>query len=376
MMKQWIAGAVVAVVSAGAFAQEPKRGPEEKVVFEKRAFPFEAEVSVERLNVRMFPKADQTSVIVSILGLGEKVTVVGEREDFYQILPVKGCTAWIFGKNVKRDGAAGTVTAHAVPVRMDSRVNAEALCTVNEGETVKIVAEHMGWYKIEAPNAVKYFVGKKYVRPGKALEPVVAAPAVKDEVKKAATPAASGGDAEARQKIALADALLDEQKKLIDALRLDEVDFAEVVSNFEGAQAAAQSASVKAEAERGLKKYKDLQLMWMTYKLNKANEEKRLAEERAKVQRVEQVKPKEWVLTGYVDTCGAFLNRPGTHKLVMGGKIVGFLRVKEGDDKMKDRLNDFYQKYVGVNGVVIKNPEGWDGYSVVVVDEIVGLTKE
>src|SRR5262245_43948873 len=113
-MKQWIAGALMAVVSAGAFAQDAKRGPEEKVVFEKRAFPFEGEVSVERLNVRMVPKADQTSVIVSILGLGEKVTVVGEREDFYQILPVKGCTAWIFGKNVKRDGPTGTVTANAV----------------------------------------------------------------------------------------------------------------------------------------------------------------------------------------------------------------------------------------------------------------------
>jgi len=369
MMKPWIVGVVMAAVAAGASAQEQKVG------FEKRAFPFEGEVSVERLNVRMFPKADQTSVIVSILGLGEKVTVVGEREDFFQILPVKGCTAWIFSKNVKRDGAAGTVTANAVPVRMDSRVNAETLCTVSEGEVVKVLSEHMGWYKIEAPNAVKYFVGRKYVKPGKSLE--VATPFVKSEAKKAVEPAvAADGDAEARQKIALADALLDEQKKLIDALRLDEVDFAGVVGNFEGAQAVARNESVRAEAERGLKKYKDLHLMWVTYKLKRAEADAELARKRTEVKKVEETKPKAWAMTGYVDTCGAFLNRPGTHKLVMGGKIVGFLRVKDGDEKMIHRLNDHYQKYVGVNGVEIKNPQGWDGYTVIVVDDIVPLTKE
>jgi hypothetical protein len=60
----------------------------------------------------------------------------------------------------------------------------------------------------------------------------------------------------------------------------------------------------------------------------------------------------------------------------MGGKIICFLRPKEGDDKMITQLNDHYQKYVGVNGILIKNPDGWEGYSVVVVDEIVPLQKE
>jgi hypothetical protein len=37
---------------------------------------------------------------------------------------------------------------------------------------------------------------------------------------------------------------------------------------------------------------------------------------------------------------------------------------------MVTRLNDNFQKYVGIRGVVIKNPEGWEGYSVVVADEV------
>ena len=79
---------------------------------------------------------------------------------------------------------------------------------------------------------------------------------------------------------------------------------------------------------------------------------------------------KGYVLSGFVDTTGLLWKRPGTHKLVIGGKIVCFLRIKEGDERMLSRLNDCYQKYVGVNGTVIKNPDGWDGYSVIMVEEI------
>lgn len=382
MMRKWWLGTVLAAVSASASAQQDVGGKagEQKVAFEKRAFPFEAEVSAERLNVRLFPKTDQTSVIVSVLSAGEKVTVVGEREDFFQILPVRGCTAWIFGRNVQREGDKGVVTADDVPVRMDSRVNADVLCTLKQGDTVKILSEHMGWYKIEAPAQVKYYVGKKYVRPGKELAPVAAVAGADEAAPRKGSEArvpAAGGDADARQKLAQADQLLEEQRRRIDAQNLDEVDFGGVVAAYEGALAAAQSPALRAEAERGLKRYKELHLIWMTHRARKVEEELRLAREREKLTRKPEEPPaRTFALSGYVDTCGLLWKRPGTHKLVMGGKIVGFLRVKDGDDKMLARLNDLYQKYVGVNGVVLKNPEGWDGYSVVIVDEIVPLTQD
>ena len=37
---------------------------------------------------------------------------------------------------------------------------------------------------------------------------------------------------------------------------------------------------------------------------------------------------------GYIDTTGVLFKRPGTHKLIMGGRIVCFLRVKDGDEKI------------------------------------------
>src|SRR5258706_725043 len=162
-MTKWLLSvAALAVMSAVGFAQDVKGG-EEKVAFEKKSFPFEGEVSVERLNVRMFPKNDQTSIITSVLGLGEKVTVLAEKDEYFQILPPKGSQVWVTSKNVKREGEVGTATANEIPVRLDSRVNADVLCTLKEGETVKVLGEHMGWLKVEAPAGVKYYVGKKYV---------------------------------------------------------------------------------------------------------------------------------------------------------------------------------------------------------------------
>ena len=94
MKKLWPV-AVLAFFVASASAQETDDTGTAKVVFEKKvAYPFEGEVAASRLNVRMFPKANAGSIIASVLPLGAKVTVVGERESFYQILAPRGCTAW------------------------------------------------------------------------------------------------------------------------------------------------------------------------------------------------------------------------------------------------------------------------------------------
>src|SRR5579863_4316152 len=91
MMKGLFTGVALAVLAANAWSQDVKSG-QEKVAFEKKSYPYEGEVTVERLNVRMFPKNDQTSIITSVLGLGEKVTVVAEKDEYFQILPPKGST--------------------------------------------------------------------------------------------------------------------------------------------------------------------------------------------------------------------------------------------------------------------------------------------
>ena len=376
-MKKWLIAAVaMAVMSSGGYAQDAKSG-QEKTSFEKRSFPFEGDVTVERLNVRMFPKGDQNSIITSVLGLGDKVTVVAEKDEYYQILPPKGSTVFVTAKNIKREGDKGTATTAEVPVRLDSRVNADVLCTLKEGEAVKVSGEHMGWLKIEAPAAVKYYVGKKYVHVGS--EAMTLAPAVPKDggpKKAAAAPLAGGSDVEAKELLENARRELDRQDKLLASKQLEQVDFTEVVKNYEGAKSKAQTEAVRAEAERGLERYRDINRVWETTKFQYEQRRKDDALKAAEV--AEKVKAEKPVsqFQGYLDTTGILFKRPGTHKLVMGGRIICFLRIKEGDEKMLTRLNDGYQRFVGINGTVIANPDGWDGYKVVVVEELIKLDKD
>ncbi len=375
MKKEWLAIlAISAVLPAGVAAQEAKKASgQDQTAFEKRSYPFEGEISVERLNVRLFPKADGASINTSVLGLGEKVTVVGEKDDYFQVLPPKGSTAWVFGRNVRREGDKAVTNAADVPVRLDSRVNADVLCTLKEGESVKVVAEHMGWFKIEAPAAVKYFIGKKYVRGGKEADASVANVAAKKDESARRTPKADGEDAEALATLAVADSFLDEESRKINEKRLEQVDFTRVVSAYESAIGQAKTASVKARAESGLKRYRDISLIWESTKAQIAAQKALHDAKIAELSKPVKEEPKGPLMQGYIDTTGILFKRPGTHKLVMGGKIVCFLRIKDGDEKMLTRFNDFYGKLIGVNGTLIKNPEGWEGYSVVVVDEIVTL---
>lgn len=379
-MKKWLLAVVgLAVVSAGAQAQDVKGG-EEKVAFEKKSYPYEGEVTVERLNVRMFPKNDATSIITSVLGLGDKVTVVAEKDEYFQILPPKNSIVWVTAKNIKREGDKGIATANEVPVRLDSRVNADVLCTLKENDTVKVVGEHMGWLKIEAPAAVKYYVGKKYVHTSQDIAKLPSAaegaPAKVNGGSKKADAAAAGSDPEASRLIASAEAELARQKALIDAGKVSEVDFGNILADYEAAKAKAQTDGVRAQAERGIARFRELNSIILSAKAAiKAKDE----ESRARAEALAEAKKNAAPVTqfqGYVDTTGILFKRPGTHKLVMGGRIVCFLRVKEGDEKMMGLFNNNYMKYVGINGTVIKNPEGWDGYSVVVVDEIVPLQKD
>lgn len=353
--------------------QEPTKGGQEKASFEKVTFPFEGEVTATNLYVRMAPKSDPTAAPVAVLKQGTKVTVVAESGDFFQIVSPPGCTAWIYAKNVKKEGAEGIVTGVDIPVRSDSRTNADKLAILNEGDKVQIIAEHMGWYKIQSPATVKYYVGRKYVKfLGEAKG--IATTEEKKEEKKTGEPAA---DTLAMQKIQAAEKLIAEMNGKIETGDLDGIDFGGIVDLYDQAASLAKSETLKSEAEGGAKRYRHLQSVWATFKAQKmAIEEKiqKLREEQANAKKkVEKV----WAYTGYVDTTSFSMpDRPGTHKLVMSGKVIVFLKFKEGDTEMLKRLNNSYKKYVGVTGTIIKDPKGWEGMSVVIVEDIQVIDKK
>lgn len=346
---------------------------QEKSSFEKATYPFEGEVTATNLYVRMAPKSDPTAAPVAVLRQGTKVTVVAENGDFFQIVSPPGCTAWIYAKNVKKDGAEGIVTGVDIPVRSDSRTNADKLAVLNEGDKVQILAEHMGWYKIQAPASVKYFVGKKYVKFVGEAKNVPTETTKKDETKKVEEPTA---DALAAEKIKAAEKLIAETNGKIEAGDLEGIDFGAIVTLYEEAASLAKSEAVKKEAEAGAKNYSHLHTIWLTFEKQKKTIGEKMDAYKKLIADSKKPVEKVWAYTGYIDTTSFSMpDRPGTHKIVMSDKVICFLKVKEGDTEMLKRLNNGYKKYVGVTGTIVKDPKGWEGYNVVIVEDIQVLNK-
>ncbi|HEY3226029.1 MAG TPA: SH3 domain-containing protein [Planctomycetota bacterium] len=364
-----LALSVALALGLAASAQEPPKSGESQSSAPVAEFPFEGEVLCENLNVRLAPKLDVGVAVVSVLKQGEKVVAVGSSGDFLIVRPPRGASVWIYAKHVKKESdGSGSVIVNDAAVRMDSRVNAEKLGALKEGERVSILKEHLGWYQIAAPDAVKYFVSKKYVR---FLAPAAGVALVGPEAKEAA-----GSDAAALAKIREAEGLIDQQRRLIADQKLLDVDFSGVVAAFEEAVGLAKTEPVKKQAENDLNAYKNFNALFVGVKGNLEATQKLLQAQREMLEEKRKGQLSKYDACGYVDTVGLLINRPGAHKLVMSGKIVAFLKVKEGDEEMRIRLNNLYGKYVGVTGTVLKDPEGWLGHRVVTVELAEELTKK
>jgi len=360
---------VALALGLAASAQEPPKSGESQSSAPVAEFPFEGEVSVENLNVRLAPKTEAGVAVVSVLRQGEKVVAVGTSGEFLIIRPPRGASVWIYAKHVKKEAdGAGSVIVNDAAVRMDSRVNAEKLGALKEGERVTILKEHLGWYQIAAPDAVKYFVSKKYV---KFLAPAAGVALDKPEAKEA-----EGSDSAALAKIRDAEVLIEEQRKLLADQKLQDVDFSGVVAAFTEAVALAKTEPVKKQAQNDLTTYENFHKMFIVVKGNLEGTQKLLQALRESQEEKRKGQVSKYDACGYVDTVGMLINRPGAHKLVMSGKIVAFLKVKEGDEEMRIRLNNLYGKYVGVTGAVLKDPEGWLGHRVVTVELAEELTKK
>jgi hypothetical protein len=353
-----------------ASAQETPKSGESRSSADAAEFPFEGEVTCD-LNVRLAPRTDAATGVVTVLRQGEKVIALGASGDFLVVKAPRGATAWIYGKHVKKEAdGSGTVLVNDAPLRMDSRANAEKIGALKEGERITIAKEHLGWCLVSAPAGVKYYVAKKHVRflnaaPG---EPI-AKPVENIEP--------SGlSDAAALAKMKEAEGLITAQNTLIDAKKINEVDYTGVVAAFKEAMDVAKTDGVKKQAETKFESYRGVNNMIKALQGNLEAIERLLAANRALIDEKYRKDESKFEACGYVDTVGPLFHRPGAFKLMMSGKIIAFIKIKDGDEDMRVRMNRLYCKYVGVTGAVLKDPPGWPDHKVITLESVEELIKK
>lgn len=355
-----------------ASAQETPKSGESRSSADAAEFPFEGEVTCENLNVRLAPRTDAATGVVTVLRQGEKVIALGASGDFLVVKAPRGATAWIYGKHVKKEAdGSGTVLVNDAPLRMDSRANAEKIGALKEGERITIAKEHLGWCLVSAPAGVKYYVAKKHVRF------LAAAPGVEPIAKPAEPVDASGlSDASALAKMREAESLITGQNTLIDEKKINEVNYDGVVAAFKEAMDVAKTEAVKKQAESKFETYRGINNMIKALQGNLEAIERLLAAQREAIAKKWENNEAKFDACGYVDTVGPLFHRPGAFKLMMSGKIIAFIKIKDGDEEMRVRMNRLYCKYVGVTGAVLKDPPGWKDHKVVTLESVEELIKK
>jgi SH3-like domain-containing protein len=341
-------------------------------------FPFLGEVKAERVNVRIKPSVSEDSTIVVISSFGEELGVVGQENGFYQILPPKGSSCWVSGYHLKRQGHDLGIITSDTELRSDSRTNAYVLGKISAGESVKILGEKYGWFKIEAPPIVRFWISKKYVRIKKEVSSLAQLEGLLGlaPVKIVEPPSSEGPDAVAASKDLekldrLAERFRQEREKLVMD-RIEEADFSGILAELEGLLNQIKQGAVRKRVESMLKSVRPYHDITIALKngILRVNEQLR-----RKLDELTGAKKKTYAFEGELDETGPFLvQRPGTHKLLKGGDILCFLKPK--NKKIALGMRKMYKHYVGVNGKVSEIEEGWwKGYKVVEVEQIVCLSK-
>src|SRR5262245_18575172 len=372
--RRWSGSLVLGLgLALGASAQDPPKSGEAQSSVSAADFPFEGEVICESLNVRLAPRLDAASGVVAVLKQGEKVVAVGTSGEFLVVKAPRGATAWIYGRHIKKEGeGAGIVLVNDAPLRMDSRAGAEKIGSLKEGDRVDIVKEHLGWFKVAAPAGVKYYVAKKYVRFNAAL-PDEPAEAVS---KPSSIPEGSAkSDAAALAKMKEAEGLVAAETEKINNRQFTELDYSAAVAAFQEAANLAKSETVMKQAEAKAESYGGFNNMIRVLGKNIEAIEKLLAAQKEAREKGREIPASKWAACGYVDTVGPLFYRPGAFKLMMSGKIVAFIKVPDGDEEARLRMNRLYGRYVGVTGPVLKNPPGWQDHIVVTLETVEELVK-
>lgn len=327
----------------------------------QETYPYVVEVSCERLNVRA--GIGENYRILTTAQRGDRFVALEERLGWVKVEPTAKIACWVNRKFVERaaDGF-GVAKGDRIQLRATADQNHPPMGQLDKGDKVEILAEEGGWLKVRPPSGSDCWAKKEYLKFVSSYD---------DEYKKRAEKEAGEKQAEADrgqtllQKFATAET----QIKEVSQRPVSEQDYSAVITMFREVAEATTDETMKRRCEARIQELTTRQEIAVL--LNEQREAREQALEELHRQRLEQIRddaeraaegPPPFAAEGWVDTVGKFIGRPGTHKLIRGGKVICYLKSETVD------LDGFYRQLIGVRGKSSVHPES--GEKVIEVEEV------
>lgn len=127
-------------------------------------FPYVGVVTGEEVYIRSGNDTNYYPVMKA--SRGQRVTVQGESFGWLKIAPITGSFSYVDKAYVEHSGETGTVTADRLWVRAGSLLSNERSTPqvkLNKGDTVTILGEDEGFFKIATPSTASLWISARYV---------------------------------------------------------------------------------------------------------------------------------------------------------------------------------------------------------------------
>lgn len=120
---------------------------------------FTGKIIRNKVRLRLQPSLD--ALILTELNRDTLLSVVGEVDEFYAVLPLKDIKAYVFRTFV----LDGVVEGKRVNVRLEPALEAPVIAQLNDGEHIEgsVSALNSKWLEITPPSSTRFYVCKEYV---------------------------------------------------------------------------------------------------------------------------------------------------------------------------------------------------------------------
>lgn len=131
-----------------------QEGPKDK---KEDIFPFVGRLNGDRVNLRIKPEA--SAYVVTQITQGEDLFVIGQKDDWYEVLYPAKVSFWVYSKYV----IDGQINGSQVHVRLGPGVNYPSMIQLETGTPLEVRSEQGSWVEITPPKESSAWISAEYV---------------------------------------------------------------------------------------------------------------------------------------------------------------------------------------------------------------------